>query len=108
MKKISSFVEDQVNVPSYNVLPYDFSTREDIKDILKQEETLQNDEWLRSKDSLFSVIIRKDNNLVIYLKTDKMGGTKEIWSSKTTNSDLGKGVLNLVKDGRLQVTNSIT
>jgi hypothetical protein len=45
------------------------------------------------------VIIERDNNFVLYMKTDAKGEYAKLWASTTANGDIGKGEVKMGDNG---------
>lgn len=107
-KRIDSFKDSQTALPSFHKLPYDLTTRTPSKDTLVGGGSLANMDFLRSKNGLFAAVMKRDNNLCIYLIQDAMATTEKLWCTGTPNDAYTKGELRLSATGAITITNSAT
>lgn len=105
-KRIAAIQENQAVLPTFYTLPFDLTTRKDVPDTLQAGQTLVNMDFLRSKNGLFSLVMKADGNLCIYLIQSKEAETKKVWCSGTGEAEQGKAVLKLAPTGEVAVINS--
>ncbi len=107
-KRIGSFKDSESALPFFQKLPYDLTTRVNPKDTLPAGSTLANMDFLRSKNGLFAAVMKRDNNLCIYLVQDVMATTEKLGCTGTANDAYTKGELKLSSLGAVTITNSAT
>lgn len=84
-KRTESYKEQETSLPSFNQMPYDLTTRKNPKDTLLAGETLANMDFLRSKNGLFAAVMKRDNNLCVYLIRSVDAKTTKLWCSGSPN-----------------------